>query len=64
MCEWAFLVTIALRTVISIMVGRGFRNANQLTIVGQSINLGPVPPVVLNPLDRARPLQDDLDRLR
>ena len=23
MCEWAFLVTIALRTVISIMVGRG-----------------------------------------
>jgi len=47
-------------------VGRSFRNANQLTVIGRSINLRPVPPVVLNPVGTARRMLDATppDRLR
>jgi hypothetical protein len=39
------------------LVGRSFRKANQLTVVGGSLSL--IPPVELNPAGTARLLQDD-----
>ena len=48
------------------VVGRSFRKANQLTVIGRSMNLRPVPPVVLNPVGTARADagRDAPDRLR